>query len=191
MVIKVKGINRPGLSRDIYRSLASNSLSRYNRTLLEEHALKAIDFAIAENLKAAMIYIDLDNFKPINDNLGHHSGDEVLKIVGQRLKHVVRSSDTVARLGGDEFAVLLHGAKDRGSIHFLSSKLLTALREPIEIEAGTVTITASLGVIIIPDDGTQLDMILRLSDSAMYEAKKTRGNYSPLSHQFSPLMPSV
>ena len=143
-----------------------------NRALFTAHAKKAIDFALAENLKAAIIYIDLDDFKPINDTHGHHVGDEVLQISAQRLRQAVRSSDSVARLGGDEFAVLLHGAINRSVIAAVAEKILYSLRSGMEVDGLPLQVSASMGVIIIPDDGTRLDLVLKLADGAMYQAKK-------------------
>lgn len=147
-----------------------------NRRLFLSHAQQAIDFAISENLKAAIIYIDLDDFKPVNDTYGHHVGDDVLRIVSQRLKKTVRSSDTVARIGGDEFAVLLHGAKDGGSIEFIAQKILKELCASICVDSIDVRIGASIGVVTIPDDGTHLDSVLKLADKAMYQAKASKRN---------------
>lgn len=143
-----------------------------NRDLFASHAHKAIQFALAENVKAAIIYIDLDDFKPINDTHGHHIGDEVLKISAQRLRQAVRSSDSVARLGGDEFAVLLHGAINRSVIAAVAEKILVSLRGQMEVDGLSLQVAASIGVIIIPDDGTRLDLVLKLADGAMYQAKK-------------------
>lgn len=147
-----------------------------NRRLFLSHAQQAIDFAVSENLKAAIIYIDLDDFKPVNDTYGHHVGDEVLQIVSHRLKKTVRSSDTVARIGGDEFAVLLHGVKDSGSIDFIANKILKEMCATICVEAIDIRIGASIGVVTIPDDGTDLDTILKLADKAMYQAKISKRN---------------
>lgn len=149
-----------------------------NRSLFETHANKAIQFALSENLKAAIIYIDLDDFKPVNDTYGHHVGDEVLKIVAQRLRQAVRSSDSVARLGGDEFAVLLHGANGRASICIIAEKMLVSLRSPMDVSGLSVEIGASMGVITIPDDGSRLDQVLKLADAAMYKAKQNKNQVS-------------
>lgn len=159
-----------------YESLHDPLTSLSNRRLFERRAREAIDFAISGNLKAAIIYIDIDDFKPVNDLHGHHVGDEALKIIANRLQQVVRSSDTVARLGGDEFAILLHGARDAKTINLLAKKFLVSLSKQMQIEQHSIQLGASLGVVIIPDNCTQLDLALRLADSTMYRAKTTKNH---------------
>lgn len=154
-----------------YDSLHDPLTGLSNRRLFERRAREAIDFAISGNLKAAIIYIDLDDFKPINDLHGHHVGDEALKLISNRLLQGVRSSDTVARLGGDEFAILLHGARDIKTIDLLANKLLASVSELMVVEQHSFQLGASLGVVVIPDNCTQLDLALRLADSTMYQAK--------------------
>lgn len=160
--------------RFAYDSLHDPLTGLSNRKLFDKHANQAIDFALTENLKAAIIYIDLDDFKPINDNYGHHIGDQVLKSAAHRMRTSIRSSDTASRLGGDEFAVLLHGAKDIDSIKFVANKILNAVCQPIDVESQTLTVGASLGVVIIPDNGIQLEAVLKLADETMYQAKKSK-----------------
>lgn len=160
--------------RFAYDALHDQLTGLCNRTLFETHANEAIQFALSENLKAAIIYIDLDDFKPVNDNHGHHIGDEVLKLVALRLRKAVRSSDSVARLGGDEFAILLHGANSRASIGVIAEKVMLSLRKPMEVSNLSIDIGASMGVITIPDDGSRLDQVLKLADAAMYEAKQNK-----------------
>lgn len=157
-----------------YDSLHDPLTGLSNRRLFEQRAKEAIEFAISGNLKAAIIYIDLDDFKPVNDLHGHHIGDEALKITADRLLQAVRSSDTVARLGGDEFAVLLHGVRNLASIKQLAKSLLSTLSAAMTIEQLDIQLGASLGVVVIPDDGSQLDLVLRLADSTMYLAKNNK-----------------
>lgn len=145
-----------------------------NRTRFYACANKAIEYAVDEDIKAGVIYIDLDHFKPINDNYGHHEGDEVLIMVAKRIKAVVRSSDTVGRLGGDEFGVILHGIKDRATVARISENILRALCEPMQINNYKLEVGCSIGVAVYPDDDTQLDGLLLSADAAMYQAKTVR-----------------
>lgn len=145
-----------------------------NRKLFRSRVEDAINFSLDENSMAAIVYIDLDEFKPINDQFGHPMGDEVLKVVAQRLKEGVRASDSVARLGGDEFGVVLYGIKDEGVAASISDKLLFALREPIVVGDHEFRIGASLGVTIVPDEGSQTDAVILSADRAMYSAKTQR-----------------
>lgn len=147
-----------------------------NRKLFLDHAQQAIDFAISEKLNAAFIYIDLNDFKPVNDTYGHHIGDSILQIIAQRLKSVVRSSDTVARLGGDEFVVLLYGVNNVTSIETTTRKIVRSLGTPINLDDTTITVGASVGVVTVPNEGTQLDEILKRADRAMYNAKNSDKN---------------
>lgn len=160
--------------RFAYAASHDNLTGLCNRQLFEKEANHAIDFAINENILAAVIYIDLDDFKPINDNFGHHVGDETLKLVAQRLQLAVRSSDCVARLGGDEFATVLHGVKDSAIIKSIAEKILATISEPLFIEGKILQVSASVGVITIPDNGTELKSVLRRADQTMYQAKQSK-----------------
>ena len=147
-----------------------------NRKLFTMRVEDAINFCLDENGKAAIIYIDLDNFKPINDSYGHHAGDEVLKIVAERLKSAVRSSDSVARLGGDEFGVVLYGIKDEHVAAVICDKLVLALQEPMQVFGEQLNVGASIGVTLLPNEGTKIDTVIRRADQAMYQAKSKSTN---------------
>ncbi|GAP35110.1 diguanylate cyclase [Piscinibacter sakaiensis] len=122
----------------------------------------------------ALLMLDLNKFKAINDGLGHAAGDEVLQIVARRLQQVVRASDTVARLGGDEFAVLLPGM-GRAAVTPLLDKLVAAICEPFPLEGRTMSVGTSVGVAIAPDDGTRPEALMHRADQAMYRAKTGGG----------------
>lgn len=142
-----------------------------NRKLFRWRLSEAIDFALVEKIKAAVLYIDLDDFKPINDKYGHEVGDEVLVVVADRLKAIVRSSDTVARLGGDEFGIVLLGAKSNDTAFNIAEQLVSSLNKVIEVQNIVVQIGVSVGIVAIPDQGADVDRLLRAADVAMYQAK--------------------
>jgi len=128
--------------------------------------------------KIALISIDLDQFKAVNDTLGHPVGDELLKAVSGRLRHCVRRSDIVARLGGDEFAIIRSEAAGRQGLASLASRLIESLSEPFRIGNDEVTIGTSVGIAIAPDHGKDFDTLLKSADLALYRAKSEgRGTY--------------
>ncbi len=143
-----------------------------NRHLLEKHARQAVMHADVEGQHMAVIMIDLDNFKPVNDRHGHDVGDELLKAAAERLKQTVRAGDTVARIGGDEFVVILDSVNKSADIEATCDKLFTRLTEPLSLDGLELAIEASFGVAVFPGDGTQYDVLLRNADKAMYQAKK-------------------
>lgn len=145
-----------------------------NRKLFNKRAKKAIDFALEENLKGAILYIDLDNFKPINDRYGHLAGDSVLKIITKRVTASVRSSDTVSRLGGDEFAIILHGIKGHDIVSRICEDIQNTLQDPINVNEKEFNLTGSIGVVVFPDRGVEVDSLIRLADKAMYKAKEKK-----------------
>jgi diguanylate cyclase (GGDEF)-like protein len=145
-----------------------------NRKLFFSRAREAVDHALAREHKAAVIYVDLDDFKLINDGYGHEAGDDVLNAVAQRLQANVRSEDTVARLGGDEFAIVLHGIQRTETAEFVGNKLRAALQEPLRVGEHDLKATGSIGVAVAPDQGQDIDRLLRTADEAMYRAKKDR-----------------
>jgi diguanylate cyclase (GGDEF)-like protein len=119
----------------------------------------------------ALLFLDLDNFKTINDTLGHLIGDALLKQAAERLNECVRATDTVARLGGDEFLILLREFKNTDDIHKISNKILEAFRKPFQIEQRSLYSTASIGISMYPGDGNDAHDLLKTADTAMYQAK--------------------
>jgi len=149
-----------------------------NRDLLQDRIHQSIAQAQRSNNPAALLFIDLDYFKTINDSLGHDAGDLLLKEVAKRLVASVRSEDTVARQGGDEFIVLLPSMGNAQDAGILAQKLLLDLMTPYRIRGKELHISASIGIAIFPDDGEDVDSLLRSSDIAMYHAKAAgRNNY--------------
>jgi diguanylate cyclase (GGDEF)-like protein len=149
-----------------------------NRILFMDRAEQALVLARRRGDAVAVIIMDLDRFKEINDTLGHHHGDVLLREVGARLEGAVRESDTVARLGGDEFAVLLCGvAAPPESGVAIAETLLVALREPFVVDGLALDVSASLGISWYPDDAGDIDTLMQHADIAMYRAKANGGGY--------------
>ena len=147
-----------------------------NRILFKDRLQHAIEVAQRNNQMVALLFLDLDNFKQINDTLGHLAGDELLVTVARRLKNLLRSSDTVARLGGDEFAILLENIEGKRQTRNAASKILSTLSEPVKLAGHDFHITASIGIAMAPYDDSQPDNLIRDADSAMYEAKRLGKN---------------
>jgi diguanylate cyclase (GGDEF)-like protein len=129
--------------------------------------------------RVAVLLIDLDNFKAVNDQLGHEVGDHLLRVVAQRLTGAVRSRDVVARLGGDEFVVALDGVPDRETAWRLASKVQLALDEPVELAGWRLAPAGSVGLAIAPEDGTTAQALLRAADRSMYRTKQERARLRP------------
>jgi diguanylate cyclase (GGDEF)-like protein/PAS domain S-box-containing protein len=147
-----------------------------NRALLNDRLSHAITAAERHRGKLAVLFVDLDRFKQINDSLGHDVGDRLLKAVALRLLACVRSSDTVGRLGGDEFVVVLSEVAHCEDAAISADKLLLALSLPYNIDAHTVHVTASIGIAAYPDDGVNTEALLKNADVAMYHAKESGRN---------------
>ena len=148
-----------------------------NRSLLNDRLSQAIRSAHSFSTRLAVVFVDLDRFKYINDSLGHHVGDELLRAMAERLKATVRDSDTVARLGGDEFVLVING-HDPESVATLVERMLADIAQLWTIPQGDFNVTCSIGVALYPDDGTTADTLLKHADSAMYRAKeKGRNNF--------------
>lgn len=131
-----------------------------------------------ERLKVAVLFLDLDGFKPVNDLLGHATGDEVLKVAAQRLMSVARDSDTVARIGGDEFIVLMEDVTDIADCASLARRMLDSFAEPLTIRGQKVSLSGSIGIAMYPDHGTREQLVMH-ADAAMYIAKRAGGgNYA-------------
>ncbi|MDR9500144.1 MAG: EAL domain-containing protein, partial [Hydrogenovibrio sp.] len=148
--------------------------------------------AVAENQRNhtafAVLFIDLDHFKDINDSLGHVRGDELLKIVGTRLQKLSRDSDTIARLGGDEFAFLVRGLHLPSGAIVVAEKILNDLRDGLIIDGELYYLSASIGISLFPDDGDTPDLLLRNADAAMYRAKgNERNTYAFYTHDLTQL----
>ncbi len=149
-----------------------------NRLLLHDRLAHALETAARRRWKLALMFIDLDRFKSINDTLGHAAGDQLLCEAADRLRQCARASDTIARLGGDEFVVLLEGLDQSADVTPVASHILRAFAAPLELAGRRLDISASIGVVVYPDDGTDVDTLMRNADTAMYQAKaQGRNNF--------------
>ncbi|GGY65133.1 bifunctional diguanylate cyclase/phosphodiesterase [Marinobacter zhanjiangensis] len=147
-----------------------------NRRLFEDRCRRALASADRHGHNCALIGLDVDHFKRINDTLGHDAGDTLLKTLSQRLKENVREEDTIARLGGDEFAVLLRHVSGAEGCEKVARGILEAITEPVTVPGGELVITSSIGITVAPDDGTSYERLLKNADMAMYRAKKAGRN---------------
>lgn len=156
-----------------YQALHDALTGLPNRILLLDRLRQAIFLSERESTSFAIAVIDLDNFKLVNDKLGHEFGDKLLKQVAERFKEVVRKTDTITRFGGDEFILLIDSAADVFIATTLTEKLLVVLKEPFFVGGVEFNITASIGIAIYPDHGHSVDTLIRHADLAMYKAKLT------------------
>ncbi|MCJ7766540.1 MAG: GGDEF domain-containing protein, partial [Thiovulaceae bacterium] len=143
-----------------------------NRSLYMDRLNHAVQKSMRSQKKLAVMFIDLDNFKQINDTLGHEAGDVVVQILGERLSSVLRNEDTIARFGGDEFTILLEEITQISAATVVANKIVKTMEEPFEIDNHSLHLTLSAGISIYPDDGDTAKTLLRNADTAMYRAKE-------------------
>jgi diguanylate cyclase (GGDEF)-like protein/PAS domain S-box-containing protein len=149
-----------------------------NRNLLQDRLEQAVQLAQRQHSKVVLAFVDLDNFKVINDSLGHAAGDELLIEIAGRLRQSLRGVDTVARYGGDEFVLIIGEQASGENTRQLLERLLASVQAPLTLEGHALRINCSIGVSVYPDDAQDLDGLLRVADVAMYHAKKTgKGQY--------------
>jgi len=157
-----------------------------NRMLFMDRIDQAISRAQRENGKFAILYIDIDHFKVINDSMGHAAGDQLLNIVSQRLTEVLRKTDTIARLGGDEFTIIIEDLEEAESVALVAKNILATLDKPIELFEKEVHIGGSIGIALYPQDGENFGTLLKNSDTAMYKAKELgRQTFQFYEHEMS------
>lgn len=150
----------------------------FNRYALEARLYQALSHARRDGRRSALMFIDLDRFKSVNDTLGHASGDELLKTVAERLGNSIRETDTLARQGGDEFILALDDIKDINAVGMVAQKMIDLIAMPIHLGGLDLKISASVGISLFPDDGLDLNELMKNADVAMYQAKAAgRGNF--------------
>jgi len=159
-----------------YRAYYDELTDLPNRSLFIESLKKALKQAKRNESLLAVMFIDLDRFKKINDSHGHYIGDNLLKEVSKRLKSVLRVSDTIARNGGDEFVILIENMKDAAEPFIVARKVIEVINEKFEIGGHDIHIGASIGISLFPLDGNEALDLIKMSDTAMYEAKKIGSN---------------
>lgn len=147
-----------------------------NRALLKDRLIHILQHAKRREILIAILFIDLDGFKAINDNYGHAAGDQVLKNVAERLNDSVRSGDTVSRLAGDEFIIVIEGVSRIDEMYKILERIHSALSDVHQLDDNEVIATPSIGVSVYPDDGERCDVLIRNADTAMYEAKSKGKN---------------
>ena len=147
-----------------------------NRRLFVDRFLKSIQLSKRDSFSSALLYIDLDRFKEINDSLGHDVGDKLLVETANRLSLLVRESDSVSRIGGDEFSIILNELKDPIKIDNLAVSIISSLNNPFYIEGNTLFISASIGIAVYPDDGKDISSLLKSADQALYKSKNDGRN---------------
>ena len=154
-----------------------------NRILFMDRLNKAISIADREDKKLAVLFLDLDHFKEINDALGHDAGDQLLVEITKRLNLNIRTSDTLSRFGGDEFVFVITSLDDQQNVTFVAQNLINAIQTPFHILSNELNVTSSIGIAIFPDDGNTSEILIRNADLAMYHSKETGRNtynfYSP------------
>jgi diguanylate cyclase (GGDEF)-like protein/PAS domain S-box-containing protein len=149
-----------------------------NRTLFADRLDQAIGLAKRAGESFSLLYVDLDNFKEVNDRLGHQAGDQLLQIAAERLLHCVRDSDTVSRQGGDEFLALLINCSDVDASMLCAQKIVDTLSAPFLIDGKHLRLSATVGIALYPSDATEARLLVRAADTAMYRAKCAgRGGY--------------
>lgn len=147
-----------------------------NRTLFRDRLAHALARARRRGERVALLFIDLDGFKPINDTLGHAAGDEVLRLAAGRFRAAVRESETVARIGGDEFTILVETLPEPLAALSVAERMVAALHAPLRVLDRDVRVTASIGIAVFPDHAEEPEALLRHADTAMFWAKKAGRN---------------
>ncbi len=149
-----------------------------NRALFRDRLRRAVARAQRNDSLVALLFIDLDRFKTINDSLGHHAGDQLLRGVARRLKQNAREGDTIARLGGDEFTIILEGIRDTEDAALVARKVIELMEPPFKLDGHEVVVSPSIGITIYPYDATDMRSLLKNADTAMYQSKeKGRNRY--------------
>ena len=196
IAVKMMGVVRDiteekAWARQMHRLAHHDALTGLpNRLVFEEQLDRALERARRAGTRIALVFIDLNGFKAINDRLGHAAGDQVLQHMARRLREALRGSDSVARLGGDEFVAILESLSLERSPHdearAVAGKLLAALTPPVRLEQGPQQVGASLGIAMFPDHAQSKDRLIHLADLAMYEAKRSGDNQYRLAQAASP-----
>jgi diguanylate cyclase (GGDEF)-like protein/PAS domain S-box-containing protein len=173
-VLMVKDVTERRKTEETIRHMAYHDMltDLPNRTLFGDRLHMELARAERNRQPVAVLLMDLDRFKEVNDVFGHAVGDELLKAVARRLKTVVRRSDTVARMGGDEFLFILPGVQEQGDLEETAAKILAAVERPVELQGEQVSVGASIGAAVYPEHGHDEKALVRMADQAMYRAKR-------------------
>lgn len=175
--LKIEITNRKNVEAELKHLAQHDPLTQLaNKRLFEQLSSVALNLARRSKKQQALMFIDIDGFKPVNDSFGHVAGDKLLIDIAARLNQSVRHSDIVARVGGDEFVIHLANECDRKDAQIIASKILAALEVSFELEQGIAKISASIGIAIFPTDGDNVNELLHSADKAMYKAKRAGKN---------------
>jgi diguanylate cyclase (GGDEF)-like protein/PAS domain S-box-containing protein len=189
LVIARNITERLKLDRELsYRAQHDALTGLPNRQLLEERLDQCLQLSRVEDRRAAVLTIDVDHFKLINDTYGHLVGDECLKEVAARLKSKIRKVDTIARTGGEEFTAVVSGLSKPSDAEKVAASLMRVFEAPVELAFGALGITVSIGVAVYPDDATDATTLRRLSDEAMYRAKRAGRNRAAYTSERTPVL---
>jgi len=169
---------RAGERHARYLALHDGLTALPNRRYFREQLTAALAQRGQDGGPLAVLYLDLDGFKPINDAHGHDIGDKLLQIVAARLSRTVRSGDMVSRIGGDEFACLIEGVANRGQLAHLADKLFEAVSAPLGIGELELVVRPSIGIALYPSDGTTAERLIESADTAMYRAKRAGAGHA-------------
>lgn len=169
----------------VYRAQHDPLTGLANRMLLEDREQQALARSARDGNKVAIITIDVDRFKKINDTYGHAVGDECLKEIAKRLQSRVRDADTLARTGGEEFTVMVGGLPSVRGAQGAANALLSAFAQPLHLSNNEIAVTVSIGIALYPDDGLDMETICKRSDSALYKAKRMGGNCAVMANEQS------
>ncbi|MDR7308326.1 GGDEF domain-containing protein [Rhodoferax saidenbachensis] len=161
-----------------YAALHDSLTGLPNRTLFNDRLEHSLAQARRHDLALAVMFLDLDGFKQVNDTYGHDVGDVVLKTIAERLKENTRNDDTVSRLGGDEFLYLLMGAADEQTVANLAQKTIHRVQLPCQLSTGNISVLTSIGISLFPRNGVTADALIKEADAAMYAAKRDRTGYA-------------
>ena len=172
-----------------YQALHDALTELPNRHLLRDRLQQAVLVARRHGQRLALLFMDLDRFKDVNDTLGHHSGDLLLQQVAKRIRGILRASDTIARLGGDEFGVVLPATDEAGAAQ-TADRILKSLKQAFVMEGHVFEIGTSIGIAVYPDHGEDVSTLMRRADVAMYMAKRTESGYSIYSPEQDENLPS-
>ncbi len=157
----------------LYRQAHFDALTGLpNRLLFRDRLTDELQQVREGGLGGALLYLDLDDFKQVNDTLGHPAGDQMLAIVGQRLRGCVKEHDTVARLGGDEFTIILRALPEPGVAQHVAQRIIDTLAAPMRLGSQSRRLGVSIGIAVFPDDAQESDDLIRMADAAMYRAKQ-------------------
>jgi len=175
------------VQQELYHLAFHNPLTGLpNRAFFQEHLHDGMQRARRQRQQMALLFLDLDRFKNVNDSLGHDAGDRLLSLVGQRLKGSCRETDTVAHIGGDEFAIILEGIRDSQDVGAISEMIIEALRSPFDLDGYDIFVTVSIGIAMYPLHDVDAQQLVKYADTAMYRAKQRgRNHYAFYSHEMT------